>query len=327
MKGSVGGAILAVLVGAVRSEPGTESPWRRQYVKLCDLLDFDDPALRRRIREIAPNHEPRAELRRKFWEYGMLTLFLEDAGALHENTKVLSVGAGHEEVLYWLANRVASVVATDIYGEGGFVGDEADETMLTNPQAFAPYPYRKERLTALKMDARALGFPDASFDVVFSLSSIEHFGDHRDVSRAAREIGRVVRPGGLAFVVTECFVGRHPLNSPLVQTAIRVATLGRRCHDATPRRRAVDVFTSRELQRRIVEPSGLELVQPLDLTLSPETRENVIAWRGRGEFEPSSGDPWPHVLLQPQGSALFLRGGAAPFTSAALAMRKPAVEE
>ena len=57
---------------------------RRQYVKLCDLLDFDDAVLRSRIREIVPNHEPRAEVRRKFWEYATLTLFLEDEGAFHD---------------------------------------------------------------------------------------------------------------------------------------------------------------------------------------------------------------------------------------------------
>lgn len=317
------GGILAVRMGSPSVQALGRSPWQRHYVKLCDLPDFDDPVLRRRIREIVPNHESRAEVRRKFWEYAMLALFLEDAEKLHDGTQVLSVGAGHEEVLFWLANRVGKVVAIDIYGEGGFARGEADETMLTDPKAFAPYPYRKDRLQTLKMDARVLGFSDASFDVVFSLSSIEHFGDHRDVARAAREIGRVLRPGGLAFIVTECFVARHPLNSPLVQTAIRIATLGRRCKKATPRRRAVDVFTSGELQRWIIQPSGLELVQPLDLTLSPETWQNVIIWRGADEFEASGDDPWPHILLQPQGSAFFLRGGAAAFTSAALAMRKP----
>jgi hypothetical protein len=91
---------------------------RRQYVKFCDLADFADPAVRARIREITPGHEPRAEVRRKFWEYAMLTLFLEDVGKLDDEADVLSVGAGHEEVVFWLANRVGRVVATDVYGEG-----------------------------------------------------------------------------------------------------------------------------------------------------------------------------------------------------------------
>jgi len=58
------------------------------------------------------------------------------------------------------------------------------------------------------MDARRLDFADESFDVGFSLSSFEHFGGPQDVLAAARELGRVLRPGGHAFVVTECFVQR-----------------------------------------------------------------------------------------------------------------------
>jgi SAM-dependent methyltransferase len=302
--------------------PPSPPTLRRHYVKFCDLADFDDSELRARIRDIVPGHEPRAELRRKFWEYAMLTLFLQDVGRLDDDTEVLSVGAGHEEVLFWLTNHVARVAATDIYGEGGFAEGEADASMLTNPQAFAPYEYRKERLDVRKMDARALEFADASFDVVFSLSSIEHFGAPWDVAQAAREVGRVLRPGGYAFVVTECFVGRHPMNSRLVQTGVRAATLGRRCKKATPWRRAVDVFTREELRWLIVRPSGLELMQPLDTRLSAETWGNVIRWHGEGRFEPSTGDAWPHVLLRPVGSAFFVNAGGAAFTSVALALRK-----
>ena len=297
---------------------------RRQYVKLCDLQDFEDASLRERIHDIVPGVGPPADLHRKYWEYAMLTFFLEDVGLLDDTAQVLSVGAGHEEVLYWLANRVGRVVATDIYGEGGFAQGEADASMLTNPEAFAPYPYRQDRLDVRRMDARALEFPDQSFDAVFSLSSIEHFGSADDIARAAREIGRVLRPGGYAFIVTECFVDRHVLNSKLLQTGIRVATLGRRCPNATPRRRAIDVFTPRELESRIVRPTGLELVQPLDRTITRSTRENPILMFGDGRFEAAHA-PWPHILLQPQGSAFFLRAQGAPFTSVALALHKPSV--
>jgi SAM-dependent methyltransferase len=302
----------------------SEPSLTRQYVKLCDLPDFEDGSLRARIDEIVPGLEEPAHLQRKYWEYGMLTLFLEDVGRLGQDVEVLSVGAGHEEVLYWLANRVRRVVATDIYGEGGFAGAgaEADGLMLTNPQAYAPYSYRADHLDVLRMDGRSLEFRNDSFDVVFSLSSIEHFGSGADVSRAAAEIGRVLRPDGYAFIVTECFVDRSILNSKVLQTSLRAATLGRRCQEATPWRRAVDVFTPGELVSRIVRPSGLELMQPLDLTVSPGTRRNIIRWYGEGRFEPTA-KPWPHILLQPQGSAFFLRGGGAPFTSVALALRKP----
>jgi SAM-dependent methyltransferase len=299
----------------------TTSRLRRQYVKFCDLPDFADPAVRERIREIVPGHEPRAELRRKFWEYAMLTLFLEDVGKLGDETKVLSIGAGHEEVLFWLANRTGGVVATDIYGEGTFV--ESDDAMLTDPGRYAPYPYREDRLDVRRMDARSLEFENASFDVVFSLSSIEHFGSTRDVQQAAGEMGRVLRPGGYAFIVTECFLSRHLTNSRVLQSAVRIATRGRICEKATLRRRALDVFTPRELESLIVRPSRLELVQPLDRTLAPETFENVISWSGPAQYEPATGDPWPHIVLRTAVTAFSVRVEGAAFTSVALALVKP----
>ncbi len=285
----------------------------RQYAKLCDLRDFDDPRLRERIREIVPGLDSDAELHRKNWEYAMLTLFLEDVGLLAETTEALAVAAGHEHVVFWLANRIGRVVATDIYGSGAFAEGEAAASMLDDPRQLAPYPYREDRLEVRWMDARHLDFPDGSFDVVFSLSSIEHFGLPADISAAAGEIGRVLRPGGYAFLVTECFVDRHPLNSRFAEFGVKAVTLGKLAPNASLRRRILDVLTVREVMRWIVGPSGLELVQPLDLTLSPESRTNVIRAID-GRFEPSTGREWPHVLLQAHG---------APWTSIALAMRKP----
>src|SRR5437773_9145 len=143
------------------------------------------------------------------------------------------------------------------------------------------------------MDARRLDFPDESFDVVFSLSSFEHFGGPADVAAAARELGRVLRPGGHAFVVTESFVERHPLNAAPVDFAVRVATLGVKRRRATPRRRAVvvEVFTPGELERLIVRPSGLELMQPLDLHVSADSWRNLTRTDSQG-LHPARGDYW-----------------------------------
>jgi ubiquinone/menaquinone biosynthesis C-methylase UbiE len=307
------------VIGGVQPDPPV---LRRQYVKFCDVRDFEDPVLRARIRSILPGFDDRALAHRKHWEYATLTLFIEDVGKLDERAEVLSVGAGREEVVYWLANRVGRVVAADIYGAGEFAGREATASMLTDPGAFAPYPYRVERLEIRSTDARALEFADESFDVVYSLSSIEHFGSSNDIARAAREIGRVLKRGGYAFVVTECFLRRHPFNSRLVQTAIRAATLNRRYPASTPRRRSMDVLTPAELERLIVRPSGLELVQPFDRFVSHETWDNVQSWVG-GELRPATGDRCPHVILELRSSRLPLTY-CAPWTSVALALQKPA---
>ena len=289
----------------------------RQYVKLCDLGDFDDPGLLAMAREILPERDPGAHAERKVWEFAMLGLFLRDVGRLHDGTTALAVGAGDERIVFWLANRLGHVVATDIYGEGKFAAREADASMLSQPRAHAPFPYREDRLEVRRMDARRLDVPDASFDVVFSLSSIEHFGSPRAIARAASEIGRVLRPGGHAFIATECFVRRHPLNSAPVDFAIRLATLGRKRRRATPRWRArMDVLTPRELEAWIVRPSGLRLMQPLDRSLSDRSWANVTVQGGPGgtRLEPASGEYYPHVLVRIDRSV---------FTSVALALEKP----
>jgi SAM-dependent methyltransferase len=245
----------------------------------------------------------------------MLALFLRNAGRLHEGTDALAVGAGDERIVFWLANRIGRVVATDIYGAGTFAGREALASMLTEPRAHAPYPYREDRLEVRYMDGRELAFADASFDVVFSISSIEHFGGPGDIARAARELGRVLRPGGHAVIITECFVHRHPLSAAPADFALRVASLGRLRRRATPRRRAgVDVLTARELERWIIGPSGLKLMQPLDTSLSAASYENVARLRPGREPEPATGSFYPHVLLRFRGSV---------FTSVMLVLRKP----
>src|SRR4051794_41694540 len=72
----------------------------------------------------------------------MLALFLEETGQLHDETHALAVGAGDERIVFWLANRLGRVVATDIYGEGDFAGREAHSSMLDDPAAHAPFAFR-----------------------------------------------------------------------------------------------------------------------------------------------------------------------------------------
>jgi len=62
----------------------------------------------------------------------------------------------------------------------------------------------------LNMDAMSLKFPDAIFDVVFSISVFEHVSD---VSSVLAEIYRVLKPGGCALIsfepVWSCSYGHH----------------------------------------------------------------------------------------------------------------------
>jgi SAM-dependent methyltransferase len=289
----------------------------RQYAKLCDLRDFGDPDLLDAIRSLIPERDPQEYIERKAWEYGMVMLFLGDTGHLDGSSEVLSVGAGIERIVFRLSNRVGRVVATDIYGEGRFAGQEAPASMLSDPAAHAPaYPWQADRLEVLKMDARALEFPDEHFDAVFTISSIEHFGTPGQVAQSAAEIGRVLRPGGHAAIVTDYLVLRHPFDSAPVDFGLRLASVGRRRRAATPWRRAAvaEAFTRRELERHIISPSGLSPMQPLDLTLSPESWENVATALGDGRVCSAPGRGYGPILFRFHRSV---------FTSVCLVLVKP----
>lgn len=192
------------------------------------------------------------QLHRKRFEWTQCVFGLERLGVLGPRTRVLGVGAGHERVLFYLANRSALTVATDLYS-GDFVGGpaaEADPGFLQEPERYAPFPYRHDHLQVMRADGLNLPFPAASFDVVYSLSSIEHFGGHDAATIAMREMARVLRPGGIACVATELIVAGPP-------------------HP--------EFFTAEELQHHVIDESGLVPVERLHAEpLPPSLLEDPI---------------------------------------------------
>lgn len=289
----------------------------RHYSKACDIADFGDPRVLETVNDILPERDPATHAERKVWEFAQVAMFFSDLGLLDDRSRVLGVGAGDERILFWLANRVGEVVATDIYGKGDFAEREAGGSMLEDPAAHAPFPYREDRVSVQWMDARELSFDDASFDAVYSLSSLEHFGGPGQVDRAAREVARVLRPGGVALLCVDVLVRRHPLNAAPVDLAARAVSLGRKRRNAGLRHRSVvaEAFTRRELRRHVIEASGLELMQPLDLSISAESWRNVCRLYPDGRQEPASGAFFPHVLVQIDRSVL---------TSVCVPLRRPA---
>jgi SAM-dependent methyltransferase len=174
--------------------------------KLCGMAELENPQWRNALRDLDLDR-PNAPFHRKAWEFAQAVFGLRKLRRLPPNAVALGVGSGHERILYFLANRIANVVATDLYG-GDFAAREASPHMLAHPDMFAPFHYRKDRLRVLVMDARQLHFPAAYFDFVFSFSSIEHFGSHGDALAALREMFRVLKPGGLAVITTELILNR-----------------------------------------------------------------------------------------------------------------------
>jgi SAM-dependent methyltransferase len=177
-------------------------------VQLCELANpakWDNPDWMALLTSLVLVPTDPLAMHRKAYEFGQLLFGLTRLGLVRDDVRVLSVGAGHEPVLYWLANHVRSVIATDMYGgvwqaEGAREGDEA---VLDDPHHFAPFPYREGRLVFMKMDGRRLAFSADTFDVVYSLSSIEHFGGFDGARMAVADMTRVLKPGGVMALATE----------------------------------------------------------------------------------------------------------------------------
>lgn len=227
--------------------------------KVCNLEDWSDPRMVATMRRILPyflaqsSEYPHGMEHRKHWEFAQLLLGLDGLGVLGDEAMVLAVAAGQEEVTFDLTNRVRWVFATDIYGDGPFVGWEADLVMLRNPDAVARCPYNRRRLVVQYMDALDLRYEDETFDAVYSLSSIEHFGGLDGVRRALDEQRRVVRPGGVVAFTTEVIVNGAP---GFEQEHLLLST-------------------PEQIEAVCGEVPGLSLVEPIDFSLSEASRAKV----------------------------------------------------
>jgi SAM-dependent methyltransferase len=235
--------------------------------QLCELANpakWDNEEWVDILRSLGLSDDKRL-MHRKPYEFAQLVFGARRLGVMGDDARVVSVGAGHEGVLYWLANRVGWVVATDLY-EGVWQqvqGREGDPNVLKSPEAYAPFPYRRDRLTFMRMDGRRLAFRDGTFDLAYSLSSIEHFGGVENAAMTLREMGRILRPGGVVALATEYVLSGPP-------------------HEET--------FQPAEFMQLIDQP-GLELVEPIDTGVFR-----------RYAFSPVDlyGDPFetPHMLVR-----------------------------
>ncbi|MEQ1727789.1 MAG: methyltransferase domain-containing protein [Vicinamibacterales bacterium] len=238
-----------------------------QDTQLCELANpakWDNDEWLDLLRSLGLTDDKLA-MHRKPYEFTQMLYGARRLGLLHEESSFISIGAGHEQVLYWLANHVGRVVATDMY-EGVWQGErarEGDPTVLVDPDLYAPFPYRRDRLEFMKMDGRDLRFPDGTFDVAYSLSSIEHFGGTAGAGQTMREMARVLKPGGVLAIATE-----YVLSGPSCD----------------------ETFQPSEI-RDLIAMSGLDLVEPIDERVWHRYQTRPV----RLDVDPYQS---PHMLVQ-----------------------------
>jgi SAM-dependent methyltransferase len=174
--------------------------------KVCRVADAANPLWRLGYGDLGFAEDP-GVFHRKVWEFNQTLYGLRKLRRLAPTATALGIGCGHEELMYFLANRIGRVVATDLY-EGTWIGGESDADVLAFPAKYAPFKYREDHLEVRRMDGLALAADDATFDFVFCLSSIEHFGRLKDKLRSLQEMFRVLKPGGVAVLTTEIVLNR-----------------------------------------------------------------------------------------------------------------------
>ncbi len=144
---------------------------------------------------------------RKLWEYNQILFSLRRLKYLTPQTLALSVGAGHEPLLYFLTHRIKKIIGIDLY-ESSFFGGEDDTDTVDSTEKYAPFPYDPHKIELKQMDALNLEFTHNIFDFIFCISSLEHFGSLKSMQKSVDEMYRVLKPGGCAVITTELKLNR-----------------------------------------------------------------------------------------------------------------------
>lgn len=289
--------------------PVVDPARRLSLSKVCELEDFATPRVRgvmrdvfaHELRRFGPDFPDGAEWR-KYWEVAMAVLTFDEAGLLDGNGRFLGVGAGNEPTLFHLTRYARHVLATDLYLSEGWE-ESANASMLTDPGRHWPFPWEPDRLEVRHMDALHLELPDASFDGVFSSSSIEHFGERSDVRRALDEIFRVLRPGGVLSLSTEFRISGPPPGVP-----------------------GVLMFGADEIEDLFVGGRDWSLLEPFDrsvsaATLATEAPFAEVAAAQQVQID-RAGGLWTHLLRHDRYPHIVLDLAGRVFTSFHLALRK-----
>ena len=235
--------------------------------RLCYVEDSENSEVRGILSSLQQDFSKRS------WEWALAIVAMRRFGKLNDNSKAIGIASAKEPLLFYLANSINHVYATDLCDSTK--DRNAPSDFPENPKKYAPFPYKEDALTALRMDATNLEFPSESFDIAFSISSIEHFGgkNHSGALRCLKEIERVLKAGGISVITTEYILNdkEHP-----------------------------EFFNRRTIHDDLINKlQKLQLVEPLDLRITTRTLDTAM-----GMFDDTTGITHPHILIR-YGDILF----------------------
>ena len=244
--------------------------------RLCCVEDWENRQIRETLSQLQKLN-PQGFIHRKDWEWALGIVAMRRFGKLTKNSNAIGVGAGREEILFYLANNINHVYATDLYDARDWK-NFAPSDFPENPKKYAPFPYNEDALTVLRMDGTKLEFPSENFDIAFSFSSIEHFGgkNHSGALRSLREIERVLKRGGIAVIATEYIINNKEHH---------------------------EFFNQRTIYSDLINKlEKLKLVEPLDLRITTNTLNTIIDYSSAVYWDTSADDEFkkthPLILLR-----------------------------
>jgi SAM-dependent methyltransferase len=243
----------------------TEPNGRIKLNKICCIEDWENHEVKEiilRLQDITYYNKCQGilarkpgQIHRKDWEWALGIIAMKRFGKLNNKNTALGIGAGRELILFYLTNYLDHLYATDLYSRKEWE-NFAPVDFLDNPSKYAPFPYDQSALTVLRMDGTKLEFPSDSFDIVFSFSSIEHFGgaNHSGALKSLKEMERVLKPGGIAIVATEYII-----------------------NNKDPPDLTNQFYNERTIYSHLIDRLDImKPVEPVDLTISPKTLDRGI---------------------------------------------------
>jgi SAM-dependent methyltransferase len=122
-----------------------------------------------------------------YWRFLPIAYLMHYAAQI-EDCRILDVASPKLVSLYLASRGATDVQATDL-----------DDKTVFSRWKVAADTLKLRNYSVSFQDARQLQFPDNHFDLVYSISVIEHIPEEGDTD-ALREFRRVLKPGGIAIV-------------------------------------------------------------------------------------------------------------------------------
>ncbi len=124
------------------------------------------------------------------WEYGALLNLLKDTN--FKGLKILDIGTGPSLLPEYLASLKADVTSLDI-------------KKINKPWSDVP----ETKVNFVKADMCQMPFKDNQFDLVISISAIEHLDDWPRTKQALKEMLRVKKNNGKIYLTTDFYLSQQ----------------------------------------------------------------------------------------------------------------------